>query len=62
MRFWRSPETYDFYNSENSIRDTKPFFRLLFCHTVLRRVLHLFYISEPVMILDYQMLLKMPPT
>ena len=45
------------YNSENSIRC------LLFCHNndVKYAVLHLFYSSEPVMRLDYQILQKSHP-
>jgi len=50
------------YNSENIIRDIRPFYRPLFCHSsvVKYTVRHLSYSSEPVMRLDHQTLLKSP--
>ena len=50
------------YNSENSIRDIKSFSRPLFCRSsvVKYSLLHLSYSSEPVMRLDYEILLKSP--
>jgi len=50
------------YNSENSVRDLRPFCRLLFVKAVLWCILHLSCSSEPVMRLDYQILLKSPST
>jgi len=50
-----------FYNSENNIRDARPFCRPLFCHSCVVSILHLSYSSEPVMRLDCQMLLKSIP-
>ena len=49
------------YNSENSIRDIRPFCSQLLCHSSLWDLLHLSYSREPVMTLDYQILLKSPP-
>jgi len=50
------------HNLENSIRDKRPFCRLLFCYSIVKQhILHLSYSSEPVMRLDYQILLKSPP-
>ena len=50
------------YNSENSIRDIRPFCRPLICHnSVMCSLLHLSYSSEPVKRLDYQILLKLTP-
>jgi len=48
-------------NSENSIRNIRPFFRPLFCHKSVVRILHLSYYNEPVMRLDFQILLISPP-
>jgi len=44
------------HNLENSIYDIRPFCRQLLCH-----ILHLSFSSEPVMKLDYPILLKSPP-
>jgi len=49
------------YNSENNIRDVKPFCRPLFCHSNVWSILHLSYSSEAVVRLDHQRLLKSPP-
>jgi len=68
---YRPSKTYEnnlftmiLHNSENSIRDIKLFCRPLFCHSrVVKHTssLHLPCGSEPVMVLDYQILLKSPP-
>ena len=52
---------HDFEHSENSIRNIRPFFRPLFCHKSVVRILHLSYYNEPVMRLDFQILLISPP-
>jgi len=49
------------YNSENSIHDIRPFCRPIFCHRSVVNKLHLSYSSEPIIRLDYQMLLQSPP-
>jgi len=51
------------YNSENSIRDTRPFCRPLVCLSSIVKysLLHLSYSSEPVMRRDCQILLKLLP-
>ena len=52
------------YHSENGIHHIRPFCRPLFCHSnVVKYTSSLLqYSSEPVMRLDYQILLKSPPT
>jgi len=53
--------TMIFYNSENSIRDVRPFVVHCCVTAVLRRILHHSYSSESVMRLAYPILLKSPP-
>jgi len=49
-------------NSENNLRDIRPFCRPLFCHSSpVKYILHLYYSSEAAMRFDYQILLKFPP-
>jgi len=52
-----------FYNSENNIRDRRPFCRPMFCHSSVVKYIILYpsCSSEAVMRLDYQILLKPPP-
>jgi len=52
-----------FYNSENSIRDIRPFCRPLFCHSsVVKYTSSLLQYTEAVMALSgYHILLKSPP-
>jgi len=54
---------HDFENLEKSVRDIRPFWRPLFCHSSVVKywLFHLFYSSEPVMRLDCQISLKSPP-
>jgi len=49
------------YNSENSIRDIRPFCRLLYCHSSAVKFSSSLLQSETVMRLDYQIILKSPP-
>jgi len=50
------------YNSENSIRDVRPFCSPLFCHSrAVKCILNLSYIRVPVARFDCQILLKSPP-
>jgi len=68
---WRSPPPLkptkvNFFamtlnNSENKTRETKPFCVHCFDTAVFWSVLHLFYSSEPAMILDCQISLKSTP-
>jgi len=54
----------DFVNSENSMRDMKPYPCPLFCHSSVVKHFssnHLSYSSEAVMWLDWQILLKSYP-
>jgi len=49
------------YNSENNIRDIRPFCCLLFCHnSFVKYSSSLLQYSEAVMRHDYQILLKLP--
>ena len=49
------------YNSEDSIRDVRPFCSHCFVRAMLSSLLLLFYSSDPVMRLEFQILLKSPP-
>ena len=48
------------YNSENKIRHMRPMCRPLFYHSSVVKYTSSPYSSEPVMRLDYQILLKLP--
>jgi len=53
--------TMTVYNSEDSIRDVRPFCSHCFVRAMLSSLFHLFYSSDPVMRLEFQILLKSPP-
>jgi len=48
------------YNSENNIRDVRPFGCPLFCHSIFVKYTYLSYSSQAVMRHDYQILQKTP--
>ena len=52
---------HDFENLENSIRDIRPFWRPLFCHSSVVKYTSCPLQSEPAMRLDCQISLKSPP-
>jgi len=49
------------HNSENSIRDIRSFCRPMFCHSSIVKYTYLSCRSKPVMILDHNILLILPP-
>jgi len=54
-----TPFTIIWYNSENNIRNARPFCRPLFCHSSV--IHHFSYSSGAVMRLDYRIFLKWTP-